>query len=69
MARSERKQVILSYNHNSINVVKKIFDILKEKNILAWYDEQNVEDKISDRYRFLSKNVLSNDHEMHFSDV
>ncbi len=52
MMQNERKQVMLSYNYNSKQIVEKIFNILKEKNILVCYDDRHMEDNISDGYRF-----------------
>ena len=61
MADNRGKQVMLSYNHNSKHIMKKVFDILKDKNISAWFDERDVKENIYDRYRFQPENAFLNE--------
>jgi HEAT repeat protein len=58
MAQSNKKQVMLSYNHNSKQIVKKIFDILNKKNISVCFNDRDMDDNISDRYNSSSRKAL-----------
>ncbi len=51
MAVNEKKDVMLSYNHKSKDIVRKVNDILKAAGIDPWYDEAgDMRDDIYERY-------------------
>ena len=58
MAANSASHVMLSYNHKSKSIVKKIYEGLTVNNVPVWFDERDMNDGIYDRYTLLYQYVL-----------
>jgi len=52
MTSDERTHVMLSYNHNSKDIVIQVKEQLENSGIPVWFDERDMEDNMYDRYVF-----------------
>lgn len=48
MTNNDEKHVMLSYNHSSKDLVKRIHEILKQENIKTWFDERDMDGDLYD---------------------